>query len=210
MSRKRFSRIHKPRRIGRTFLIVCEGKKTERGYFEGIRTDLRRATVQIKVVHPGVTDPESLVQAALRERDALTKDGLWLSDDFACAVFDGDEHLQGNRSNWDRAVDLARRKNVFLSLSNPSFELWYLLHYADQRANLNRTTAIQQLKRYLPDYEKAKKLYPTPLSPLTQDAIRRAKSLERQHEKNCCESFTNPCTYVFRVVEELFKLGKKS
>jgi len=57
--RNSFKRPQATRAIGRKVIIVCEGKKTEHGYFEAIRKHLRLPTLQVAVVHPDATDPLS-------------------------------------------------------------------------------------------------------------------------------------------------------
>ncbi len=56
--------------LGDSFLILTEGEVTERMYFEALRTVLLVNPVTVRVVHPGCTDAEGLVRAAVQERDA--------------------------------------------------------------------------------------------------------------------------------------------
>ena len=206
MVRKQFGRPRPKRRLGKKFIIVCEGAKTEVGYFHAIRQELRRPTLEIMVVHPDATDPKRLVQAAIEKVETQKSEGNWLTDDIAWAVFDGDEHIQSKPANWKSALDLASKHNIQLAISNPSFELWYLLHFADQNANISRQNVIRELKKHLPKYRKNLTLYPDPLTKLTENAVNRAKTLDTQITNNLQTAFTNPSTYVFQLVEELHKL----
>src|ERR1700759_2312486 len=104
MGRPRFKRPSARRRIGRKTIIVCEGKKTEYGYFEAIRRSMRLPTLQIEVVHPDATDPFSIVDAAIDLRQARIYEKTWTREDSAWAVFAGDEHKEANRDNWNRAI----------------------------------------------------------------------------------------------------------
>jgi hypothetical protein len=45
-------------------------------------------------------------------------------------------------------------KNTVLLCSNPSFELWYLLHKAEQKAEITSLVVLQKLKKHLPNYKK--------------------------------------------------------
>src|SRR4051812_40644621 len=100
----------RPRRnrvVGRKVIIVCEGKKTEYGYFEEIRKSMRLPTLQVQVVHPDATDPLSIVRAAIHLRRARKSERAWDRQDRAWAVFDGDEHRDGNPANWNDAIQIA-------------------------------------------------------------------------------------------------------
>jgi hypothetical protein len=80
-----------------------------------------------------------------------------------------------------------------------------LIHFQDYSANLTRVDALKFLKDHIPDYTKAKVLYPEPLASRTQDAIQRAKKLQNQS----LEEHSNPCCHkVAELVEILLKLQK--
>lgn len=66
-------------------LIVCEGEKTEPGYFEGLKKAHRLGSANIKVVSGEGSDPVSIVKHALRE---YQRGGY----DRAYCVFDRDGH----------------------------------------------------------------------------------------------------------------------
>lgn len=206
MGKKHFGRPTLRKKVGKKFIIVCEGSKTEVLYFHAIRQELRRPTVQILVIHPNATDPKSLVQAATEERQSQMDEENWLSGDVVWAVFDGDEHIQSNPKNWKEALELAGEANIELAISNPSFELWYLLHFADQNANISRQDVVKELKKHLPKYKKNNVLYPDPLSERTENAVNRAKILDMQITNNFQIAYTNPSTYVFRLFDALYKL----
>lgn len=201
----RSKRRQPTRTIGRKLIIVCEGKRTEYGYFESIRMSMRLPTLQVHVVHPDGTDPLTIVRAAIRYRQDRTLERAWTGDDSAWAVFDGDEHRDHNPHNWNDAIQLAGSKNIHLAVSNPSFELWYLLHYHDQRAQLTRVDALVLLRQYLQDYRKAMVLWPA-LKALTPEAIARAKRLAERAVLDGAEAYRNPSTSVCELVESLLTL----
>jgi hypothetical protein len=173
--RNSFRRPRAIRTIGRKVIIVCEGKKTEYGYFEAMRKSMRLPTLQVVVVHPDATDPLGIVRYAIDFRRDRVIEKTWTKEDSVWAVFDGDEHRLENPTNWNDAVQLAGSKQVQLAISNPCFEFWYLLHYQDQSASLTRDEAQRLLRRHIYDYEKWKVLWPDPLEPRT-DAAREASS----------------------------------
>lgn len=97
---------------------------------------MRLSTFQVRVVHPDATDPLSIVNAAINYVSLESRD-QWTKDDTAWAVFDGDEHRDSNPHNWNDAVQRAKSHGINLAISNPCFELWYLLYYQDQFAKLS-------------------------------------------------------------------------
>jgi hypothetical protein len=211
MAKGRLFQRHRPRRIvGRKIIIACEGKKTEYGYFEEIRKSMRLPTLRVFVVHPDATDPLSIVQAAIDYRQARKNERAWTTGDRAWAVFDGDEHRLENPANWNDAIQRAQSKEIHLAISNPCFEFWYLLHYREHAANLTRHEAQRLLRSHIADYEKANKLWPVPLEPLTTEAIRRAKQLARRAEADGLHLHHNPCSTVSELVESLLALAEET
>jgi len=191
--------IRKPER---KVVIVCEGEKTEINYFNGFKT--RGSGVEIIPIHGKCTDPKSIVSYA-EERmyckwsiDLEEGDGVW------CA-FDVDENK--NQTIKD-TCEHAKAKDIKIALSNPSFELWFLLHYKDIFSPITRQDAIRELKTFISDYEKNKKINYFLLEKLS-DAIIRAKQLNKKHQKENKELFStesNPSTQVFELIEFIQKL----
>ena len=205
MASRSFSRRPPFREPLRRVIIACEGTKTEPDYFDAIRSHYRLTSAQIVIAEHSGTDPRSIVEAAVKKRRELTLDKSWRSGDFAWAVFDGDEHIENNRQNWLEALDMARRKSIGVAVSNPSFELWYLLHYQDQDARITRQNLLVRLKRHVPLYEKSLCVFPDPLHPLTQTAIERAKRLTMLRVD--LEEHSNPCTGVHLLVSDLLQMA---
>lgn len=202
MAGRRFSRGRGKLGYRLKTIIVCEGL-TEFNYFHAIRIHRRVPATLLNIINPGATDPESLVRLAIEERSKYKSDGSWTSDDQAWAAFDGDEHIENDPNNWHRALDLARRKNIGLAISNPSFELWYLLHYANQTANINRTAVKHRLEQHIPGYDKAKTYYPVPLREVTNEAMQRAAELQANHQHNDLERESNPSCGVHSLMVQL-------
>jgi hypothetical protein len=205
--RSPFARNRTPRIIGKKFIIVCEGK-TEYNYFRAIRISLKLRTIQIDIANPGASDPRSIVNEAIQKKAANQKEYGWTEGDTAWAVFDGDEHIQGNRNNWNDAKQRADAHGIKLAISNPCFELWFLLHFQDQNANLHRDDARRSLTKHLPDYAKGGNYYPAPLEAGTAQAIVRAEALANRIEREGWDQYTNPCTGIYSLVAALTELKK--
>src|SRR5215218_5420439 len=149
-----FCRRRPTRVVGRKIIIACEGEKTELEYFEAIRISLRLPTLKVHVIHPDGTDPRTIVLEAIAQRSIRERDKAWTTEDSSWAVYDGDEHQLINPNNWNDAIQLAASKNIKLAVSNPCFELWYVLHFQPQTANLSRQEALRVLRKHIPDYQK--------------------------------------------------------
>lgn len=206
MSRSFFKRRNSARSIEPKFLIACEGD-SEENYIEAIRRDLRLSKDRVIVLNEKGTDPLSIVRTAIEAKEDLQRDNLWLPQDTVWVALDGDEHRDNDRDNWHQALDLAQAKSVQLALSNPSLELWYLLHYQNQEAYIHRDKAAEELEGHLPSYKKPMGLYPVPPDMIAA-AIQRAARLAHRNEENGLPFHNNPCSGMGRLVESLLRLRR--
>lgn len=196
-------------RTARRTLLAVEGRATEAPYFEAIRKHLYLPTSVLTILDNKGSSPISLVRGVLQIRDRHLEDGTFdpAGGDTAWAVFDGDEHRLSDPKGWEAAFRLAEKEHVRLAVSNPSFELWFLLHFEDQFAPLDAKAALEKLKRHVPRYKKGTPLFPDPLLPLTMGAIERARRLEARARAEGTWPAANPSTTVPDLIEHLFALG---
>ena len=113
------SRRQGVREIKQSFLIVCEGEKTEPDYFKAFR--MTAATV--KSVGQAM-NTITLVSKAISIRDADQKrkkvyDQCWV-------VFDKDDFPA---KDFNQAIRFAEKNGFHVAYSNQAFEYWFLLHY---------------------------------------------------------------------------------
>jgi len=113
------SRRQGVREIKQSFLIVCEGEKTEPDYFKAFR--MTAATV--KAVGQAM-NTMTLVSKAISIRDADRQrkkvyDQCWV-------VFDKDDFPA---KDFNQAIQLAEKNGFRVAYSNQAFEYWFLLHY---------------------------------------------------------------------------------
>ena len=128
-----------------TILIVCEGQVSEPEYFTGFTRAVRNPRVTIRI-EGGAGVPQSVVEAAKRlkreaERQAKREKDDNIRYDFVWCVFDIDDH-----PNIASASQMARDSGIELAISNPSFELWLLLHFRDNPGMQHRNQITRLLR----------------------------------------------------------------
>ncbi|WP_256623635.1 RloB family protein [Methanolobus chelungpuianus] len=174
-------------------LIICEGEKTEPMYFGNYRTP--QNNVDVIPIPSSRKDVGSIVEFAkkkLQDLDIKGGDLIW-------CVFDCDD-------NTDDKISTAYKnagKSINICLSNPSFELWFLLHFSYIETSLQNDGLIELLKRQIPEYCKNIDCYQI-LEPLTDTAIKNSKKLEQLHINNGTEinsTKSNPSTQVYKIIE---------
>ena len=207
----------------RSYLIVCEGERTEPNYFKALAKILPRNMVENVVVEGVGGTPDYLLKfakAKIAERDRNGQPPfyhVWL-------VFDRDnfEHF----TDTIEAVDRLNRENSALpssrrplehwhcAWSNEAFEIWYILHFREQlgggvsRERYGEMITEDVRKRLgLVDFKYVKNdigMF-TLLYPFVSEAIDRA---ERALQKQIAEHGDDiaamcPATYVHRLVRDL-------
>lgn len=189
------------------FLIVSEGKETEKLYFQAFEgKSLRNAS--ITTVCKGIgQSPLHVVETAIRLKNQAVDnktpfESVW-------AVFDHDDFTE---EQWNEAISLGERNHVRCAWSNQAFELWYILHFENRSVYTHRTEheAIinAHLGKHMPGfaYDKADPnmlryldLYGDELA-----AVRWAKAKMVQFWHAGIPSYhRNPCTAVYRLVNVL-------
>lgn len=215
---KRFAREEQKRKKDirskrKYYLIVCEGEATEPNYIEGLKQDLPKGVLmayQIDIAGTG-RNTQSLVDEALRlqtvyEKNTTRKiDRLWV-------VFDRDSF---SAQDFNGAIQRCHNSDIGCAWSNEAFELWYLLHFQYYENAMSRRVYKEMIENHLKPvlgnefrYEKNSEQMYALLKEYgsLEDAIRNAKRLADQFEGRQDHMNHNPCTMVWRLVEELMKL----
>ncbi|WP_281644183.1 RloB family protein [Bacteroides zoogleoformans] len=112
------SRRQGVREVKQSFLIVCEGEKTEPDYFKAFR--MTAAT--IKAVGQAM-NTMTLVSKAISIRESDRKKKVY---DQCWVVFDKDDFPA---KDFNQAIQLAEKNGFRVAYSNQAFEYWFLLHY---------------------------------------------------------------------------------
>ena len=192
--RNRQNRKEKP-----MIIITAEGRnETEAKYFDGFRTPDCPYIIKFhKAGH--LTDPTKLAESIRKRWDAEEADVR--SGDMAFVVVD----LDNKESKAKEIQQLEAKSSIekFI-VSNPSFEVWYLLHYEySTRSYMNADAVIRELKKHDPGYGKTSEMFPL-LKDKMGNAITNAEKLEDYHKAeehlhpdvNC-----NPYTDVHKIVK---------
>ena len=165
------------------FFVFCEGE-TEMEYVRFLRSIYR---VPIQVI-----PRKSKSNISISEIDHIKKDYVETSQDQVFLMFDLDvdtilEHLQ-------------MIPDAVLLVSNPCIELWFLLHFQDQKSSISSDKCIQKLMKVSPEYKKGEVSHREKVlfSQKVNMAVERAKRLNE---------YENPSTTVYRLIEKLDQFG---
>lgn len=130
----------RPSREERIFYVAVEGESTEPDYLNYLNKEFAedlRFRIQPLWRSNGLKPPE-VVDAVLAQRTEDEKDEFW-------ALFDRDEHV-----GIPQAIAKARKNDVQVAFSNPSFDLWLLLHFTAVSGAQGGSSAIvhEKLRKY--------------------------------------------------------------
>jgi hypothetical protein len=196
-----YKRQEAKRSIRNIVLIVCEGKKTEPNYFRAFPTKEELISVE---VYPGERCKSSLVEYAIElkkdaERNNKPYNTIW-------CVFDRDAYPcdPKDKNNFNKAIILAKKNEIYTAYSNDAFEIWYILHFSYHQTALHRSKYEKKLTALLGHtYEKSDPDMYKKLKSRQTDAIRNAKKLLASYEPFHNPETDNPCTTVHFLVEFL-------
>jgi hypothetical protein len=181
-------------------LVVCEGEITEPQYLTGFKNAWHNPRVDVEI-HPrhGV-DPKTLVEEAKKrkqaaDRAAENEEDENLRYDSVWAVFDRDDH-----AHIPDAVQMARDNGIELAISNPSFELWLLLHFRESPGMKDRKAVVNLLKKHVKHYDKSVDF--EQYRDGYDQAARRAQNLQNQAIADG-DPTRNPTTGVHKLTESI-------
>lgn len=121
--------------------VYCEGEITERFYIEDYFSQLaKNSQVVLLGIKEGAGSPDTIVKACMAHQADDDDTIVW-------AVFDVDEH-----KDLDAALVRARHNGIPVSLSDPCFELWGLLHADSCDRPMTRKQAQKALRTVMPGF----------------------------------------------------------
>lgn len=183
----------------REILVSTEGAKTEDGYLLPWHRAYRDAVLlEIDPFH-GV--PQSLVERAVETKKAEARDqrrGRGRAHDEIWCVFDINSHPK-----IPEAVRLAEAHGIGLAISNPCIELWFMLHFQDQTAYLNRHEAQSAAAALLGCGKVLTRAAMDLLYEGYDDARDRAQRLDAKHHGDGSPPGSNPSSSVWSLIEAI-------
>ena len=177
MGRK--ARISKGKRMKPNFFVFCEGE-TEMAYVKFLRS-LYRAPIQVIPKKGKSNISEGFIVKSKNEYVQTEQDKVFLMYDL-----DVDGMLE----------QLQNIPNAELLVSNPCVELWFLLHYQDQKSEISSEKCIKKLQKISKEYRKGT------LSEEEKICLAGNKDLAIDRAKNMI-GYQNPSSTVYKLLEKL-------
>lgn len=207
----RRGRTENTRSYKRLFLIVAEGAKTEKSYFERNLSHL----INKEIVHiffvkkpTHASSPrhvKSAIDAEIKKRkgDLIRGDEAWI-------VIDRDLWTESDINDvYQWTQDNTNTKlHCDLALSNPCFEYWLLLHFEDG----DGVSTVSECQKQLEEYIKLVKGTNMPEKTIKREHVEKAIPRAKKANENKWGPTQQPITTghigttVYRLVEKLLEL----
>jgi len=172
-------RISKGKQMKPNFFVFCEGE-TEIAYVKFLRS-LYRAPIQVIPKKGKSNISEDFIVKSKNEYVQTDQDKVFLMYDL-----DVDGMLE----------QLQKIPNAELLVSNPCVELWFLLHYQDQKTEISSDKCIKKLQKLSKEYKKGT------LSEEEKDVLAKNKELAIERAK-ALDVLNNPSTTIYRLLDLL-------
>lgn len=191
------------RKTKKIILIGAEGKnQTERKYFKAFNQV--QSGYKIMAGKGNNTDPVGVVEDLLK---SAKQEELDLKDGDMLACFIDVDFKKGRDQELRAAMKLARQNNISVFLSNPCFEIWYLLHFRySTKLYGSNEEVIKELGCYISDYSKSKDVYNLIENKIDQ-ALLNTKRLESYHLENGTNDRLKklPSTEAYKLIEMILE-----
>jgi len=177
-------------------VIASEDKYAVRQYFELFRS----TKIQFKVLatDEGRSAPHHVMARLdeyMKEFDFGAEDEFWL-------VCDCDHWINaGHLKNLVRVIQECGQKGIQVALSNPCFELWLLLHFAEfpEDGKLTRADVEKKIREAVGAYDKTK-VYNLPIN---NECVKSAVKRSADNQPASSEIPDRPQTEVHRIIHDL-------
>jgi len=205
----------------RLYIIAAEGQKTEPNYFDALRRHYmfhhRESRVRIHILK---RPPEDTGKSAPEYVEKMLEDFFQENSDYEFQpdydefwlVADTDK-WQSQNAKLSALAKICKEKKYQLSVSNPCFELWLILHLTayenvkdDIETSNTQSRTCKQIHIKLRQEHRLSGDYLEYL-PFIHQAIERAKKLDTAPETDYPE---NICTRVYLLIQKLIYLPKKN
>ncbi len=172
-------RVSKGKQMKPNLFFFCEGE-TEMAYVKFLRS-LYRAPIQVIPKKGKSNISEDFIERSKNEYVRTDQDRVFLMYDL-----DVDGMLE----------NLQKIPNAELLVSNPCIELWFLLHYLEQKSEISSDKCVQKYQKVSKQYKKGA------LSEEEKKVLAENSELAVERAKKLAE-YQNPSTTVFKLLEEL-------
>ncbi len=183
------------------FLISCEGAKTEPNFIKNFCHYHKIPTHYYEILKCPYTTPREIFDYARTQFGILNKEQEKYNKftDIVC-IFDRDEHIS-YKSTIQEIIDHNQADNkppITPIVSNPCFEIWYLMHFMEVHHLYERDEVIKILKKeYLPNYEKnTPNMYEQIMGKEKEDLARKNYERHSQHIHRAMAGETPFCNMV--------------
>ena len=180
-------------------VIASEDQFALKNYFQRFRT--RRVQFVVLPTDDSRSSPKHVVDrldSFKRDFDLGDGDQLWFCGD-------RDHWTESSHAQtFHEVLNHCQREGYRVALSNPCFELWLLLHFADFIAPIGDfrcSDIVLQLRTLAGGYNKRNGLVQEVTEEMVLGAVRRAKALDTNDERIP----GHPMTRVYLILEELIK-----
>ena len=180
------------------FVIFCEGELTEPLYLEALAALHEVRSVATLDIRGMGCEPRKLVEEAKAEKRSERRQ--WTGATEYWCVFDVEAPAPHKRLH--EAVQMARDNGISVAVSNPCFELWLVLHYADHERWIDNDDCGSLRRQH--DGSQGKRLDGAAYMPLRREAIMRARRLAMLHDSaNRVLPDNNPSSGMYRLLEAI-------
>lgn len=185
--------------VRRSILIFTEGSKTEPIYLtQWYRLYREQVIVKVDDFHGA---PLRLVEQAVAQKKSdqrTQRRGQGDAYSEYWCVFDVDEH-----PHVARALALAAAHEINVAVSNPCIELWFVLHFQDQNAAIERGEAQRKSSGLLHCSKVPTAEALTGLVSRYAIARSRAMALDRKHELDGSPHGSNPSSGAWQLIDRI-------
>lgn len=124
MKRERSYKRKSAHKSSNLIIVFCEGENTEPSYFN--RFSRQESRLKIELYSPDESNPNNTPEGLLKRAKRYKKTNDLRNDDSIWLVFDSDNNTDEDLMRVRQSADA---HHIYLSQSNPCFEVWLYYHY---------------------------------------------------------------------------------
>jgi hypothetical protein len=182
-------RVAKGKKINPTFFVFCEGE-SEEAYILYLRNKYRLPVEMVPKTTRNKINVR-IIRESIKSSPKHKKDQIFLMYDIDVEGFL--HKLQG----------IQRQLRSEILVSNPCFELWYILHYASHTAEITTENCVRKLESLCPSYKKGD------LPSRLKEKLEEKTHVAIKHSKKLAP-YNNPSTNIYNFIEMLEQIKSSS